>query len=235
MKNENHKKQGYLLLWIALGILGILGVLAILAGGWFVFGKKYMDKHALADRLQVEDETVVLAAAETATSAELEVEEDPLLGLPVEKLKVTLEKGPSCMQANTFETYYAKNVIDGNRGTAWGRESHQGSKGTFVFNLPCQRLDHIDIWNGNYGQMGAWEDNARVREMTISKRNAMGQEVEIGTFSLKNQYDVQTLYFDFDAAETRDIEILTISVNGKYAGELFQDLYLAEIEFFGNK
>ena len=83
--------------------------------------------------------------------------------------------------------------------------------------------------------MGAWGDNARVKEMTISKRNKVGEVMELGTFTLENKHDVQTLYFDFYAEEARDIETLTITVSGKYGGELFQDLYLSELEFFGSK
>ena len=40
---------------------------------------------------------------------------------------------------------------------------------------------------------------------------------------------------NFAAPETRDIETLIITASGKYQGILFQDLYLAELIFFGNK
>ena len=96
---------------------------------------------------------------------------DPLKDEPVVRLRPSLIKGPACMVANTFESYYPRNVIDGNRATAWGLESYQGSSGTFVFRMPCRRLDHILVWNGNWGEMGAWEDNARVRRLTISKKD----------------------------------------------------------------
>lgn len=59
--------------------------------------------------------------------------------------------------------------------------------------------------------------------------------MELGTFTLENRHEVQTIYFDFNADEARDIETLTIEVSGKYGGELFQDLYLSELEFFGSK
>ena len=139
------------------------------------------------------------------------------------------------MVANTFESYYPRNVIDGNRATAWGLESYQGSGGTFVFRMPCRRLDHIVVWNGNWGEMGAWEDNARVRRLTISKKDAKGETTFIGSFTLSNRHQSQTLRFDFAAPETRDIETLIVKASGKYQGILFQDLYLAELIFFGNK
>ena len=162
-------------------------------------------------------------------------EVDSLKDAPIVKLRPSLIKGPACMVANTFESYYPRNVIDGNRSTAWGLESYQGSGGTFTFRMPCRRLDHIVVWNGNWGEMGAWEDNARVRRLTISKRNAAGETTEIGTFALSNRHQSQTLRFDFNAPETRDIETLIITASGKYKGILFQDLYLAELAFFGNK
>ena len=162
-------------------------------------------------------------------------EVDSLKDAPIVKLRPSLIKGPACMVANTFESYYPRNVIDGNRSTAWGLESYQGSGGTFTFRMPCRRLDHIVVWNGNWGEMGAWEDNARVRRLTISKRNAAGETTEIGTFALSNRHQSQTLRFDFNAPETRDIETLIITASGKYRGILFQDLYLAELAFFGNK
>lgn len=160
---------------------------------------------------------------------------DSLEGARIVKLRPSLIKGPACMVENTFESYYPRNVIDGNRATAWGLESYQGNGGTFVFKMPCRRLDHIVVWNGNWGEMGAWEDNARVRRLTISKKNAAGEMTEIGTFALSNKHQSQTLKFDFNAPETRDIETLIVTASGKYQGILFQDLYLAELTFFGNK
>lgn len=227
MKDENRTESKIYLLWIAL---------ALLACACFYLYRMYNETKEQVDQLVVKSDNISMAEQERLVDLAAQEEVvDPMLELPVEKLSVTLDKGPSCMVANTFESYYAKNVIDGNRGTAWGRESYQGSKGTFVFNLPCRRLDHIDIWNGKWGEMGAWGDNARVKEMTISKRNKVGEVMELGTFTLENKHDVQTLYFDFYAEEARDIETLTISVSGKYGGELFQDLYLSEIEFYGSK
>lgn len=227
MKDENRTESKNYLLWIAF---------AALACVCFFMYQKYNETKGQVEQLMEKTDSIAMAEQERLAAMEVQEEAvDPMLELPVEKLSVTLDKGPSCMVANTFETYYAKNVIDGNRGTAWGRESYQGSKGTFVFNLPCRRLDHIDIWNGKWGEMGAWGDNARVKEMTISKRNKIGEVMELGTFTLENKHDVQTLYFDFYAEEARDIETLTITVSGKYGGELFQDLYLSELEFFGSK
>lgn len=173
---------------------------------------------------------------DSATDEEaLQFDADALAAAPVVKLRPKLLKGPACMVANTFESYYPRNVIDGNRATAWGLESYQGNGGTFVFSMPCKRLDHIVVWNGNWGEMGAWEDNARVRRLTISKKNAAGETMEIGTFTLSNRHQSQTLHFDFDAPETRDIETLIVKASGKYQGILFQDLYLAELIFYGNK
>ena len=40
---------------------------------------------------------------------------------------------------------------------------------------------------------------------------------------------------NFAVPETRDIETLIVKASGKYQGILFQDLYLAELIFFGNK
>lgn len=227
MKDENRTERKNYLLWI---------VLVALVCACFYMYQKYNETKGQVEQLIVKTDSIAMAEQERMAAMEVQEEAvDPMLELPVEKLRVTLDKGPSCMVANTFETYYARNVIDGNRGTAWGRESYQGSNGTFVFNLPCRRLDHIDIWNGKWGEMGAWGDNARVKEMTISKRNKVGEVMELGTFTLENKHDVQTLYFDFYAEEARDIETLTITVSGKYGGELFQDLYLSELVFFGSK
>lgn len=224
---EGNQSKNYLL-WIALAALACLCV---------VMMRKYNETKEQVNQLIVKSDSIALAGQMQMEAMVTQEEEsiDPMLELPVEKLSVKLDKGPSCMVANTFETYYARNVIDGNRGTAWGRESYQGSKGTFVFNLPCRRLDHIDIWNGKWGEMGAWGDNARVKEMTISKRNKIGEVMDLGTFTLENRHEVQTIYFDFYAEEARDIETLTITVSGKFGGELFQDLYLSELEFFGSK
>ena len=234
MENENNflKKN-----WLTLLLVALLG------GVCFMWMKDREDAKAKSETSTVKVDSAVSAKESVdslaGTSAKVDSipkeEVDSLKDAPIVKLRPSLIKGPACMVANTFESYYPRNVIDGNRSTAWGLESYQGSGGTFTFRMPCRRLDHIVVWNGNWGEMGAWEDNARVRRLTISKRNAAGETTEIGTFALSNRHQSQTLRFDFNDPETRDIETLIITASGKYRGILFQDLYLAELAFFGNK
>ena len=234
MENENNflKKN-----WLTLLLVALLG------GVCFMWMKDREDAKAKSETSTEKVDSAVSAKESVdslaGTSAKVDSipkeEVDSLKDAPIVKLRPSLIKGPACMVANTFESYYPRNVIDGNRSTAWGLESYQGSGGTFTFRMPCRRLDHIVVWNGNWGEMGAWEDNARVRRLTISKRNAAGETTEIGTFALSNRHQSQTLRFDFNAPETRDIETLIITASGKYSGILFQDLYLAELAFFGNK
>ena len=234
MENKNNflKKN-----WLTLLLVALLG------GVCFMWMKDREDAKAKSETSTEKVDSAVSAKESVdslaGTSAKVDSipkeEVDSLKDAPIVKLRPSLIKGPACMVANTFESYYPRNVIDGNRSTAWGLESYQGSGGTFTFRMPCRRLDHIVVWNGNWGEMGAWEDNARVRRLTISKRNAAGETTEIGTFALSNRHQSQTLRFDFNAPETRDIETLIITASGKYRGILFQDLYLAELAFFGNK
>lgn len=234
MENENNflKKN-----WLTLLLVALLG------GVCFMWMKDREDAKVKSETSTEKVDSAVSAKESVdslaGTSAKVDSipkeEVDSLKDAPIVKLRPSLIKGPACMVANTFESYYPRNVIDGNRSTAWGLESYQGSGGTFTFRMPCRRLDHIVVWNGNWGEMGAWEDNARVRRLTISKRNAAGETTEIGTFALSNRHQSQTLRFDFNAPETRDIETLIITASGKYRGILFQDLYLAELAFFGNK
>ena len=234
MENENNflKKN-----WLTLLLVALLG------GVCFMWMKDREDAKSKSETSTEKVDSAVSAKESVdslaGTSAKVDSipkeEVDSLKDAPIVKLRPSLIKGPACMVANTFESYYPRNVIDGNRSTAWGLESYQGSGGTFTFRMPCRRLDHIVVWNGNWGEMGAWEDNARVRRLTISKRNAAGETTEIGTFALSNRHQSQTLKFDFNAPETRDIETLIITASGKYRGILFQDLYLAELAFFGNK
>ena len=217
-------------------------LLLVLLAGVSVMWIKDRNEAKMQDVQTVEQKDSVDVVPEASCDVETEVAEDvqvdvadPLTDAPVVRLSPSLIKGPACMVENTFESYYPRNVIDGNRSTAWGLEAYQGNGGTFVFRMPCSRLDHIVVWNGNWGEMGAWEDNARVRRLTLSKKNAAGEVVEIGTFTLTNRHQSQTLQFAFDAAEVRDIETLTVTASGKYEGILFQDLYLAELIFYGNK
>ena len=234
MENENNflKKK-----WLTLLLVALLG------GVCFMWMKDREDAKAKSETSTEKVDSAVsakesvdsLAGTVAKVDSIPQEEVDSLKDAPIVKLRPSLIKGPACMVANTFESYYPRNVIDGNRSTAWGLESYQGSGGTFTFRMPCRRLDHIVVWNGNWGEMGAWEDNARVRRLTISKGNAAGETTEIGTFALSNRHQSQTLRFDFNAPETRDIETLIITASGKYKGILFQDLYLAELAFFGNK
>ena len=234
MDNENNflKKN-----WLTLLLVALLGGVCFM---WMKDREESKAKNETAaekvDSAVSAKESVDSLAGTVAKVDSMPQEEvDSLKDAPVVKLRPSLVKGPACMVATTFDSYYPRNVIDGNRGTSWGLESYQGSGGTFTFRMPCRRLDHIVVWNGNWGEMGAWEDNARVRRWIISKRNAAVETTKIGTFALSNRHQSQTLRFDFDAPETRDIETLIITASGKYRGILFQDLYLAELAFFGNK
>ena len=224
--------------WLTLILIALLGGVSIM---WIknMNETKAKEEAAVekADSGAVASQEAVASLAGTMAKEDSIPQEtaDPLKDEPVVRLRPSLIKGPACMVANTFESYYPRNVIDGNRATAWGLESYQGSSGTFVFRMPCRRLDHILVWNGNWGEMGTWEDNARVRRLTISKKDAKGETTFIGSFTLSNRHQSQTLRFDFGAPETRDIETLIVKASGKYQGILFQDLYLAELIFFGNK
>lgn len=165
---------------------------------------------------------------------EAETPEDPvseaITEQPVEQLSAEVEKGPNCMPSNSFETYYPKNVVDGNLSTAWGRT--RGSKGEFYITVPCQRLDHITVWNGNWGESG-WSDNSRIRQFIIKRMDEEGEITEIGTYDLINKREAQDIFFDEDDPAFRDIETLIIELNGRYEGELFDDVYISEIEFYG--
>ena len=235
MNNEdNFMKKN----WLSLILLALLGYVCFM---WMKDRNEYMvqeesSEATMGSSVVSSQESVDSSSGSVANEEDMPQEEsDPLEDAPIEILRPSLIKGPACMVENTFESYYPRNVIDGNRSTAWGLESYQGNGGTFVFKMPCKRLDHIVIWNGNWGEMGAWKDNARVRRLAISKKNAVGEISEIGTFELSNIHQSQTLQFDFNAPETRDIDTLIVIASGKYKGILFQDLYLAELIFFGNK
>ena len=161
--------------WLTLILIALLGGVSIM---WIkdINETKAKEEAAVekADSGAVASQEAVDSLAGTMAKEDSIPQEtaDPLKDEPVVRLRPSLIKGPACMVANTFESYYPRNVIDGNRATAWGLESYQGSGGTFVFRMPCRRLDHIVVWNGNWGEMGAWEDNARVRRLTISKKDA---------------------------------------------------------------
>lgn len=71
---------------------------------------------------------------------------DPLKDEPVVRLRPSLIKGPACMVANTFESYYPRNVIDGNRATAWGLESYQGSVSALVPDGYESHHDYFDAF-----------------------------------------------------------------------------------------
>ena len=98
MKDENRTERKNYLLWI---------VLVALVCACFYMYQKYNETKGQVEKLIVKTDSIAMAEQERMAAMEVQEEAfDPMLELPVEKLRVTLDKGPSCMVANTIETYY---------------------------------------------------------------------------------------------------------------------------------
>ena len=116
MENENNflKKN-----WLTLLLVALLG------GVCFMWMKDREDAKAKSETSTEKVDSAVSAKESVdslaGTSAKVDSipkeEVDSLKDAPIVKLRPSLIKGPACMVANTFESYYPRNVIDGNRST----------------------------------------------------------------------------------------------------------------------
>ena len=153
MENENNflKKN-----WLTLLLVALLG------GVCFMWMKDREDAKAKSETSTEKVDSAVSAkesvdslAGTSAKADSIPKEEvDSLKDAPIVKLRPSLIKGPACMVANTFESYYPRNVIDGNRATAWGLESYQGSVSALVPDGYESHQDYFDAFfaSGDYLQ-----------------------------------------------------------------------------------
>ncbi len=164
------------------------------------------------------------------------------------KLKVVKAECYYTLKPQAGNTYYAKNLVDGNPNTAWAmtlKESVYECDAlygpTITFTLKCKRLSHIVIRNGYGKSATAYKNNSRVRHIYVQPQTDLTYGLEgegyIIDAELKDTSAPQTIYAQNNKYNNnfREVQLIfpTESDGGFYRGAKWNDLCISEIEFWG--
>jgi hypothetical protein len=122
-------------------------------------------------------------------------------------------------------TYSIRNTLDGNPDTAWNSDSDKigdgvGATLTYRFGSPV-RLARIELVNGYAKSTRLWEQNSRLREVTIQTDAGAHRAV------LSDRRGRQRVQRDFGTTST-----VTLRVGSIYPGSRYRDLALSDIWFY---
>ena len=115
---------------------------------------------------------------------------DPLKDEPVVRLRPSLIKGPACMVANTFESYYPRNVIDGKLAAYIGTKEgiKEGDKFDVFEAVVSEKDPNMTDWKPvgkiKVAKKGLW-DNSEGAGQPIEGRAYDKKEEQAGNSSLK--------------------------------------------------
>lgn len=146
------------------------------------------------------------------------------------------------LKPGSKNNYYARNVKDKNKSTAWveGVEGYGiGESISFVTNTGYNygtllRLDSIGIINGYAKSAASFSENSRVKKLIVKATREWafdyeeGEEPLIFTFTLKDTPEIQYLKFKPPANATE----IQMKIADIYKGSKYKDTAISEISFF---
>lgn len=171
----------------------------------------------------------------------------------IAKLKVSnVRDYPARLAPQGRNTYYAKNMFDGNPNTCWAinmkdlvcdAEHSWGPS----FDINAKKINYIRILNGNAKSNTSYRDNTRAAWIIIFRtdedieENEWGDSVPVSEIIyegyLKDVMDYQTLRvnprFDNSRPTKRVGIIFGCSPDDFYMGSKYDNLAISEIEFYG--
>lgn len=176
-------------------------------------------------------------------------------GNPVRKLRVTeVRDNYNVLAPQGLNTYYGKNMFDGDPTTGWAVKLSEGIIDSDTFYGPlitvnAKSLDHVRIMNGYGKNRNAFLKNTRAAWITLYRDDYMEgvypDECDIiYNGPLQDTMEFQTLQVnpEFDNSRpTRRVGIIIPSYyedednggGGYYMGTKWDDLVISELEFYG--
>lgn len=171
----------------------------------------------------------------------------------IAKLKVSnVQDYPAPLAPQGSNTYYAKNMFDGNPNTGWSVNMNdlncdaEHSWGPY-FDINAKKIDYVKILNGYAKSKTSYRDNTRAAWIVIYRTDDDIEENEWGEYvpvseiiyegNLKDVMEYQTLPVDprFDNSRpTKGVGIIFgCQPDDFYKGDKYDDLTISEIEFYG--
>lgn len=161
------------------------------------------------------------------------------------KLTVTNANSYYSMESQAGNTYYARNMFDGNKNTAWAAHFDQlgwdyDHANVATFDISANSIDKIVITNGYAKNSTAYYNNSRPTYIIISRseydsqleepRSAVLYEGRLSDTSAPQTLQVAPGYRHKPGKQNYSIEIVSTDIN---YGKKWNDVCISEVEFFG--
>ena len=163
-------------------------------------------------------------------------------GVP-ELLKVINVEYDNSLDAQTGNTYEARNLCDGYSTTAWAISLEKAVYDNDMlygptFTIKCKKLSHIIIHNGYGKNETSYKNNTRAARVIFYSRDEHGKEHILYDGFLKDTPSPQRLEIASDKKGDNEIKRIGMKFytqrdGGFYTGEKWNDLCISEVEFWG--
>lgn len=229
-QNNKNNTWLYVLVAVLATLLVTLGIWAISSG---LFGGKEKEEVAKTS-------APTLVTEEPAKAANPTPAPQPANNGP-KKLIVTKAEYYYSLAPQAGNTYEARNMLDGNKATAWavslddGRApmNSQGGLDGPIFTVRCKKLTHIIIRNGYHKNSNSYINNTRAAGIEFYNCDAPGNDI-LYSGPLRDTQTAQRLDIPSNAAANNNITHIGMRFNwGFNVGARWNDLCVSEVEFYG--
>lgn len=150
---------------------------------------------------------------------------DKIVFNPPQQVNTELSSSSTLEPEASYSIY---NIIDGKNTSGWA-EGNTGNGVNEKFGVKFDKavnITHISIWNGYQRSGKHFNDNCRLKKISIESSNGTKNTVELKDIPGSQKIEMPTTIKD----NYIDIKVLEV-----YEGEKYKDLVLSEIKFYDRK
>lgn len=238
--SEQPERNGKSKAWL----IGLLSALVLALAGVLVWLLVFKNKPAPQVDDSEEPESVSAEVSNVVSvSSEAGMEEVPV------KLQVLNVEYDWSLAPQAGNTYYARNLLDGNRNTAWAVNLDGGIYDCDqlygpVFTLNCKKIAYIVIRNGYGKNSQSFRNNSRAKDVYFANLDAWRDEYTdwddeaiLYSGKLQDTMEPQRLEISEDKSCNNNVRkvqmIFGASSDCFYRGAKWNDLCISEVEFWG--
>lgn len=227
-------------------LIGLLSALVLALAGVLVWLLVFKNKPAPQVDDSEEPESVSAEVSNVVSvSSEAGMEEVPV------KLQVLNVEYDRSLAPQAGNTYYARNMLDGNRNTAWAVRLDDDDVYDYdallgpTFTVECKKLAYIIIRNGYCKSEKAYRNNTRAAQISFVNQEYSGDltnwdnggEALLYQGRLQDTMEPQRLDIPENKSCNNDVRRIQMIFDGDYNsyyhGAKWNDLCISEVEFWG--
>lgn len=230
-------------------LIGVLSGLVVILAGVLVWFLVFKNKPApQVDDAEEKESVSAEAASAVSVLSEADVEDVPV------KLHVLNVEYNRSLAPQAGNTYYAKNLLDGNSGTCWAVRLDDDDVYDYLadallgptFTVECKKLAYIVIRNGYCKSERAYRNNTRAAKISFINQEYWGDDVTNWDWDgeallyqgrLQDTMEPQRLDIPENKSCNNDVRRIQMIFDGDYNsyyhGAKWNDLCISEVEFWG--